>query len=91
MAKEIDDLEFLMECRYKYEDYPSKDYNTLTTNIEEEHYMTNEEKEYQDLLKQLEEINLDELLMNIASRASNVPRNNNQNSSLNNPSTSNLC
>ena len=45
-------------------------------NIEEELYV-NKEEECQDLLKQLEEINVDELLMNIESRASNAPRNNN--------------
>lgn len=49
-----EDIEFLMECRYMYEDYTRVDdyVNNLTVNLEKELYMNNEEKEYQDLLKQ---------------------------------------
>ena len=31
-------------------------------------YVINEDQEYQDLLKQIEEVNLDEVMMNIESR-----------------------
>ena len=53
-------------------------------------FVNKEEEECQDLLKQLEGINIDELLMNAESRASNAPKNNNnQGSSSNSPTTSN--
>ena len=37
----------------------------------EELQVINEEQEYQDLLKQIEEVNLDEVIINIESRGSN--------------------
>lgn len=70
-----------MECGYKFEDYPIKTQILTTEKAEdkdyciEELYTNIEDEEYQELLKQLEEINLQELLMNTESRASK--RNNN--------------
>ena len=62
-----------------YEDYPIKIVKRLDNkeyNIEEELYV-NKVKECQDLYKQLEEINIDDLLMNVESKASNASNNNN--------------
>ena len=69
----------MIEYRYMYEDYPIKIVKRLDNkeyNIEEELYV-NKVKECQDLYKQLEEINIDDLLMNVESKASNASNNNN--------------
>ena len=71
------------ECRYIHEDYPLK---KVTQHYEskynmEELYVINEEQEYQDLLKQIEEVNLDEVMMNIESRGSNIQARSTQTSS----------
>ena len=92
LPKDIDNVNFLMECRYEYGDYHIKltrRFGEKEYNIDEELYVNREEEECQDLLKQLEEINIDELPMNVEFRASNAPRNNNnQGSSSNSRSTS---
>ena len=62
-----------MKCRYRYEDYPLKNEKQSYENTYhmEELYVINEDQEYQDLLKQIEEVNLEEVMMNIESRGSN--------------------
>ena len=73
LLEDIEDVIFLMKCRYKYEDYSLRQ---VTQHYQskynmEELYVINEEQEYQDLLKQIEEVNLDEVMMNIESIGSN--------------------
>ena len=73
LLEDIEDVIFLMKCRYIYEDYPLK---KVTQNYESKYnmkelYVINEEQEYQDLLKQIEQVNFDEVVMNIESRGSN--------------------
>ena len=58
LPKDIDDLNFMMECRYEYEDYSikiTKGIDDKKYNIEEELYV-NKEEECRELLRQLEEV-----------------------------------
>lgn len=73
LLEDINDIDFLMKCRYYQAEYPIKQ---IKTSIEEKYnieelYITPEEKVQKDLLKQLNEKNLDEIMMNIESRGSN--------------------
>ena len=56
LPEDINDLNFLMDCTYEYEDYPIKITRGLEDKeykIEEESYV-NKEEEHQNLLKKLE-------------------------------------